>query len=266
MPDIMGMFGRGKPQAVPQQGQPVQSAIARAADATGVDFSYLLATAKRESSLNPNAKASTSSATGLFQFIDDTWLRVVDKYGDKHGLGHYQKYISIKDGRAVVSDPAIRAEILALRTDPELSARFAGELANENARSLKRGLGREPTNGELYAAHFLGPSGAIRMIRAAEANPNASAAELLPSAARANPSIFYSKGKPRSLAEVYANVAGPNSVVGRANYTPPKLTPVETQGESLWKQVPMVSDLSRLSGGMWSTLIDLQIEPPNKRR
>jgi soluble lytic murein transglycosylase-like protein len=52
----------------------VREAIAQASDKTGVDFAFLLATAKRESSLNPKARAKTSSAKGLFQFLDQTWL------------------------------------------------------------------------------------------------------------------------------------------------------------------------------------------------
>ena len=59
----------------------VPQGLAYAIDSAGtksdVDFDYLLQTAIRESSLNPTAKASTSSATGLFQFLDSTWLEVL---------------------------------------------------------------------------------------------------------------------------------------------------------------------------------------------
>jgi soluble lytic murein transglycosylase-like protein len=65
----------------------LQAAIRRAADATGVNFSLLVETARRESALNPNARAGTSSATGLFQFIDSTWLDMVRRHGADHGLG-----------------------------------------------------------------------------------------------------------------------------------------------------------------------------------
>ena len=47
----------------------VQSAIQRAAQATGVDFSFLMKTANRESGFNPAAKSGVSSAAGLFQFV-----------------------------------------------------------------------------------------------------------------------------------------------------------------------------------------------------
>ncbi|HCK83734.1 MAG TPA: hypothetical protein DHW63_04230, partial [Hyphomonadaceae bacterium] len=65
----------------------VRAAIARASQATGVDFSLLVETARRESALNPHARAGTSSATGLFQFIESTWLDMVRRHGAEHGLG-----------------------------------------------------------------------------------------------------------------------------------------------------------------------------------
>ncbi len=64
----------------------VGSAIQRAAARTNVDFGYLFNQAKVESGLDPDAKARTSSATGLFQFIDQTWLGTVKKHGAAHGL------------------------------------------------------------------------------------------------------------------------------------------------------------------------------------
>ncbi|MFZ1990358.1 MAG: transglycosylase SLT domain-containing protein, partial [Alphaproteobacteria bacterium] len=62
-------------------GDSVTQALAKASRATGVDFSYLLNTAKRESSLNPDAKSKTSSATGLFQFVEQTWLQALKAHG-----------------------------------------------------------------------------------------------------------------------------------------------------------------------------------------
>ena len=97
----------------------VQAAIRRAADATGVNFSLLVETARRESAMNPNARASTSSATGLFQFIESTWLDMVRRHGADHGLG--AEAAALQNG----ADAATRRQILALRTDPELSARMA---------------------------------------------------------------------------------------------------------------------------------------------
>src|SRR5947207_15383486 len=79
------------------------------------------------------------------------------------------------------------------RKDPTANSLMAGAFANSNAKVLTDRLGRKPTDGELYMAHFLGASGAARFIRAADANPNANAASLFPRAAHANRSIFYHK-------------------------------------------------------------------------
>jgi Transglycosylase SLT domain len=169
----------------------VRAAIQRGAAATGVDFSLLVETARRESALNPNARAGTSSATGLFQFIDSTWLDMVRRHGDAHGLG--AEADALRQG----ADPAMRREILALRSDPELSARMAGELARENALTLQARLGRPPSAGELYAAHVMGSGGAARLIEAA-AQGAPSAAAIFPREAAANRGLFYAQGAPRS--------------------------------------------------------------------
>ena len=177
---------------VPVAHDPVQAAIKRAADATGVDFSLLVQTARRESALNPNARAGTSSAQGLFQFIDSTWLDMVRRHGDAHGLGGYAQ--ALQSGSC---DAATRRDILALRSDPELSACMAGELARENAASLQSRLGRAPNAGELYAAHVMGAEGAARLIEAArEGAPNAAA--IFPREAAANRGLFYVGSEARS--------------------------------------------------------------------
>jgi hypothetical protein len=169
----------------------VRAAIRRAADATGVNFSLLVETARRESALNPNARAGTSSATGLFQFIENTWLDMVRRHGAAHGLG--VQSAALRQG----ADAQTRRDILALRSDPELSARMAGELARENAATLQARLGRAPTAGELYAAHVMGPNGAVRLIEAAaHGAPDATA--LFPREAAANRGLFYANGAPRS--------------------------------------------------------------------
>lgn len=169
----------------------VRSAIRRAADATGVNFSLLVETARRESALNPQARAGTSSATGLFQFIESTWLDMVRRHGPEHGLG--AQAAALRNGASAET----RQQILALRTDPELSARMAGELARENAATLQTRLGRAPNAGELYAAHVMGPNGALRLIEAAEQGAQ-SAVALFPREAAANRGLFYANGQPRS--------------------------------------------------------------------
>ena len=198
----------------------VTGAIRDAARQTGAGFDYLLNTAIRESNLNPNAKAKTSSATGLFQFIDQTWLGTMKQSGASLGYGKYADAISrTPQGRFVVSDPAMRAEIFALRKDAAANATMAGAFANSNAKFLNERLGRKPSDGELYMAHFLGASGAARFISAAEARPDAKAADLFPRAASANSSIFFDRqGGARSLKQVYAGLVARHDGVGTSRF------------------------------------------------
>jgi hypothetical protein len=193
-------------------------AIRDAARQTGAGFEYLLNTAIRESNLNPNAKAKTSSATGLFQFIDQTWLGTMKQSGASLGYGKYADAITrTPQGKYVVNDPAMRNEIFALRKDASANAKMAGAFANSNAKFLKERLGRTATDGELYMAHFLGASGAARFISAAEANPNGKAADLFPRAASANASIFYDRqGGAKSLKQVYAGLVSRHDVIGNS--------------------------------------------------
>lgn len=183
----------------------VHAAISRAAQATGVDFSYLLAQARIESSLDPAARAGTSSAAGLYQFTGGTWLTTLGRHGAEHGLGWAQQ--AIESG--ALANPALRAQVLALRFDPQASAAMAAELASDNGDALRGVLGREPDAAELYLAHFLGETGATRFLGALQADPDQPAAALLPKAAGANRAIFYSaRGAPRSLGEVMAVLRG----------------------------------------------------------
>lgn len=184
----------------------VTAAIRSASRTTGARFDYLLNTAMRESALDPGAKAKTSSARGLFQFIESTWLAMVKEEGPKYGLGAFAAAIDQgANGNYFVRDPIARSQILKLREDPEVSAVMAGALAERNAAELSRALGRQPTSGELYIAHFLGANGAKRLIALQQHNPEASATAAFPEAARANQSIFQRPdGTPRNAAEVYA--------------------------------------------------------------
>lgn len=188
----------------------IASAIKDAAQTIGVSFEYLLATAKIESNLNPAAQAATSSAKGLYQFIDQTWLGTMKQAGAALGLGQYADAISqTADGRYEVSDPSMRSAIMRLRGDPSTSAKMAGALTRGNASQVSAAIGRSPTEGELYIAHFLGPAGASKLIGAATRRPRASAAAMFPQAAAANPSIFYDRaGNARSASAVYATLTG----------------------------------------------------------
>lgn len=188
----------------------VTNAIALASRRTGMDFGYLLGQAKIESSLNPNARAATSSATGLYQFVDQSWLGVISQHGQQYGLGWAANAIGqTSGGRYYVADPQLRQQILDLRNHPETASVMAAEHAADNKATLERQLGREAQPVDLYLAHFLGVGGATKFLQVHDSNPNASAASLFPAAARANRSIFYDRaGYPRSFAEIRNNFAG----------------------------------------------------------
>jgi hypothetical protein len=184
----------------------IAGSIKQAANTTGTSFEYLLATAKMESNFNPKAAASTSSARGLFQFIDQTWLGTVKEAGSQLGYGKYADAISKSaSGSYSVGDPAARDAIMKLRDDPDAASSMAAVLTQSNSFKLTGKIGRRPTDGELYMAHFMGVGGAAKLISNAEDNPTASGAALFPNAAAANRPIFYDRtGGARSVAQVYS--------------------------------------------------------------
>ncbi len=188
----------------------VQTAIAAASRKTGIDFNYLLGQAQVESGMRADARAGTSSAAGLYQFIDQSWLGVVKQHGAEHGLGWAADSIrQTGSGRFVVSDAATRQAILGLRNDPQTAAIMAAEHASDNKAALEDSLGRPATGTDLYMAHFLGLGGADRFLTAMAGNPDRTGASMFPAAARANRSIFYTpNGQPRTLSDIYSRFAG----------------------------------------------------------
>lgn len=190
-----------QPISVPQN---LAQALINAGNRSGVDFDYLLQTAIRESSLNPQARAQTSSAVGLFQFLESTWLQVLKEDGPRLGYGDIAAKIGrTADGDYFVRDPALKTQILNLREDPRMAADLAAAFTKSNGDYLQARFGRTPSAGELYIAHFLGAQGAERMFTAGLQNPDQIAANLFPRQAAANRAIFYSEGQPRTIREVY---------------------------------------------------------------
>ena len=183
----------------------VLAALKQASAATGTDFNYLLDTATRESGLKCTAKAGTSSASGLFQFVEQTWLGLVKQHGAQYGLGSYAGQISQgTDGRYHVADRADRSAILSLRNNPQVASLMEGEFANQCRSSLQGALGRNVCNGELYAAHFLGTAAATKLIRMSQSQPDANAAKAFPAEADANQNVFYhADGSAKTVREVY---------------------------------------------------------------
>ncbi len=205
----------------------IQSAIAAASSKTGIDFDYLFSQAKVESGLNANAKAGTSSASGLYQFVEQSWLSVVKKHGADNGMAWAaDKIQQTASGRYVVGDSATRGAILALRNDPGAASLMAAEHASDNKDVLEGTLGRDATGTDLYMAHFLGLGGAKKFLTTMASNPYANAAALFPAAAGANRNVFYTaSGAPRSVSDVYDRFAdklgagaGDTGVASTVNY------------------------------------------------
>ncbi len=180
-------------------------ALQKASRATGVDFNYLLGTAMRESGLRPHAKSSHSSATGLFQFVDQTWLGLVKEFGAKYGLRSYANAIHRdRNGHFSVADPQDRSAVLQLRTNPQISALMAGEYTRQTQSIMQHRLGREVTDGELYAGHLFGAGSACKLIRMSQNDPALAACNLFPRAADANKNVFFNvDGTPKTVREVY---------------------------------------------------------------
>jgi len=157
--------GNNIPNATPAQIASAKSTIMQAASITGIDSAFMLAMANRESSFDADVVNAKSNATGLFQFVGETWNNMYAKYGKQYGL---------------VND----------RTDPRSNAIMAGLLTKDNTATLTSLLGRKPTNEELYLAHFAGPDTAAKIIRGNEASPNAIADGIRQSFIDNNPTIF----------------------------------------------------------------------------
>jgi hypothetical protein len=187
----------------------VAGAIHKAAQATGTSFDYLLATAKVESDLDPGVTTRSSTAGGLFQFLDQTWLETLKQAGPAFGYRNYADAISRNaSGRYVVGDPKLRDEIMRLRRDPTANALMGGVFTQQNLAVLSSQLGRRPSESELYIAHFLGPYSAAKAIATAKTNPGANAVGMFPAAARANQSVFFDRvGRARSIAEACTELA-----------------------------------------------------------
>lgn len=155
---------------------PIEAAISKASSITNVDYGFMMAMAEKESSFNPNAKAPTSSASGLYQFLDSTWNRMVDKYGAQHGITRGDKL------------------------EPLAAAIMAGYFTKENAAIISKRTGRPCTSTELYMGHFLSGAGAAKLLTANQSTPAVDVAGA--AAAQANASIFYKNGTPRTCQEV----------------------------------------------------------------
>jgi hypothetical protein len=189
-------------QAVSDTRDQIISTIRKVADTQNADFRYLLNQAKLESGLNPAARASTSSAAGLFQFTSGTWMNVVMRHGDKVGLASEAESL-----RSKMISNAERAQILNKRQEPYLATALAAHLAADNAQHLAAAGHKSIGPTELYMAHFLGASGANTFLNGLRDKPLEPAAKALPAAAAANTSVFFNNRTPLSYLDIYNRFA-----------------------------------------------------------
>ena len=174
---------------------------------------YMMAISAKESGFDPEAKSNfeKSSAKGLYQFTNVSWMRIVKNVGEKHGLKEFSDNIfELKDKRMGVKDWDIRTKLLELRDDPYLSTVMAAEMATDNQNRLKFLLQEdgikdyEPNETDTYLTHLFGITRAYDFISAYNKNPEQKGADLFKKEAKYNRSIFYdSNGKKRTLEDIY---------------------------------------------------------------
>lgn len=189
----------------------IVDAVREASARTGADVVYMMALADKESSLIADIAARISSAEGLFQFIEQTWLECVETFGRAHGLEAEADAISVHaaSGRRSVPDLDMRRRIFDLRREPLIAGVMAGEMMRRDRARIEAALGRKVSWQELYLAHFLGAGGAIRLLKLIERNPRKAASKEFPAAARANRTLFFAargRGAAFSVEQVHARI------------------------------------------------------------
>jgi len=185
----------------------VMDAIKSAAQESGIDPHLLAAVAWRESRFDPDARSKRSSARGLLQFTEGTWLQAIRDYGARHGVGAYAAAVQTqKSGALAVPDASLRSDILQRRSDPVLSAELAAEAMRLQRAAMQDRLGRSVRSADLYLLHVLGPSGSARFLSAVAQHSNASSLKV------ANPKVLNNAGllardhRPMTVANTYAAV------------------------------------------------------------
>ncbi len=158
----------------------LKDTIVNAAKVVGIDPNIMLTTAAIESDFNPNAKAGTSSASGLMQFINSTWKETINKHGGKYG---YDQSTSPFDAKA--------------------SALMGAHYIKDSLSGLSKSYKGAISSVEAYLVHFMGPGGAAKFLKAMQENPGQYGSQLMPKEAAANQSIYFGQNGPRTLGEIY---------------------------------------------------------------
>lgn len=175
--------------------QPLTDLATEAGEIVGFDGKWLEKLALKESGgdidaqpIDPETGEPLSSAIGLTQFIESTWIDIMKKYGASHGF------------HGDLRNEDVQQRALALRTNPIWSLVMAGHLAKDNAQALRNSLGRDATERELYLAHFAGIDGALTLI---QADSEELGTTIMSSEAASNPALYYdSEGSPRTIGQI----------------------------------------------------------------
>lgn len=198
-PVAAGPLPEVKPEAPESAVDGLRRAGRQVAGLSGHGMATILAQATQESGMNVNARSSTSTAAGPFQFLERTWLLLFQRYGSAYGLGDLARQVRVTNGVPSVKDPETRKRILDLRHDVDVSSGMAARYLSEGREKLSARLGRPVTETESRIAYVMGVAGATKLLRAAASGDATPAAELLPAAARANGPLFYNRADGRAL-------------------------------------------------------------------
>ena len=160
----------------------VVSALDGAIRSTGIEPTLLAALAWQESRFDPRARNGRSTARGLMQFTEATWLEAVRDHGPEHGLRYEAAVLSTDpaSGSITTRQPRIRSRILELRDNPRYAAALAAARINRARIALAQSLGRPVGPADLYFVHLLGPAGAQRFLAAMDRTPGKPAADSSP--------------------------------------------------------------------------------------
>ncbi|WP_207540870.1 transglycosylase SLT domain-containing protein [Sabulicella rubraurantiaca] len=185
----------------------IEGAVQVAAAQTGIDRSIILAFAASESSLRASARNGRSSAAGLMQFTEQSWLLAMRRFGHAHGLGELASRITHRQGRFSMASKEELSLVLDMRDDALLAASLAAETARFNAARFRGRFGSEATPDALYAMHVLGTQGGLRLLDAARREPTRPASEVIAAPAiAANSRIFRPQDRDLTAAEAMAQL------------------------------------------------------------
>jgi hypothetical protein len=172
-------------QSVENRWQHAKGLLMNAATAAGVDPRILARITNFESKFDPNARpmrrdgSLISSAHGYGQFLDGTWIKMVQQHGEKYGLAGASKFTP--------------AQALSHRGNEQLQANLLAEFTKRNI-ELGRRYGGENDDANVYALHNLGEGDGAKFLRALKSAPGSPVSQVLSSAVIGGNKSLYGDG------------------------------------------------------------------------